>query len=168
MVVKKKKKIDNPKTETTTRSKYCWEEYRHIGTWKLIPYNEATVERLATAFIEWARETDKTAIEFFWLDQGISGTTFKNMRNRHPVLEDAYNFVRELMAAKREELVHKGQADRHVIGWRQPAYSKEVKEVEEWRSSLKSQQAEAGAGGTQYVVLRDVPTSEDVPEREDK
>lgn len=158
--VTKKKPHHNVKVNKS--AKKWWVEHRHIGSWRLKPYSKEGVRRLATRLVEWAKNSPYIYLERFWLEMGISTSSFQNLRKKSPELEEAYLFAREWMGMKREERIHNKEADRETIGWRQPVYSQEVKEVAEWRSSLREKEKEAGAGN--YVIeMKTVPNSEIVP-----
>jgi len=156
------KKISNPSKIIDKAAKRKWDSYKHIGSWKMTPYSMEGIKRLATEFIDWVQTSKFLYLERFWLERGIGTKTMQDMRARCPELEAAYAFGKEWMAMKREEAIHAKEADRETIGWRQPAYSYEVREVGEWKSSLRQKEAEKGSGNI-TVQMERYPDSPDVP-----
>ena len=159
---KNKKKIPyTSKTPKKAASRYTGnEDY----SWRVIPYTDAMIEDLAIELEDWAQMTTSLYINTFYLTRKkkMARCSFHNLRKRSTALQSAYDFALEMIGIRREEAIHKGEADRHTISWRQTVYSDEVKDVEAWRSGLKEGENKAGAGN--YTIeVQPVPTSEMVP-----
>lgn len=172
---KQAKKTTKPSTKKLTREKKLidpkraqwWEEYREMGTWRKKPYSAETLERLASELIKWVRETDRLYIERFYLEMNISSETWTKFLKRSEVLKKAYEQAKQIMAIKREEAAHDRKADRSVLEWRQMFYSPQYKEFMEWKSGLRQQEQKAGAS-SYTIEMSPVPTSDDVPPKEEE
>jgi len=131
-----------------------------------IPYSDEALEKMAQELEEWATVTNEIYINKFWLAKKMTRNSFHHLVGRSERLGAAYDYAKEMIAVKREEKIHKGEADRQTISWRQPIYSDEIKEIEEWLSNLKEKENKAGAGN--FVVEQSpVPSSDMVPHKKE-
>lgn len=132
-------KKTNPSTPTQSKTKDRWEEYRQVGSWKMVPYNDAALERLANEIYEWAsKDEDALVLEEFYLKRGISCSTWIRFKERSPALKEAHNHALRLIGIRREKGAIKSKMDFRAIASTQPRYSKTARQVEEWRANLRA------------------------------
>jgi len=147
------------------KRKYAKSNLNEGFSWKEKPICKAALDKLAQELKEWVIATHEIYLNRFWLAKGMTRDSFDGMLDRSDNLRQAYKFAKEMMGIKREEKIHRGEADRQTIAWRQPVYSQEVKEVEQWRSTLKEKEAKAGASNF-IIEETPIPNSDIVPPKQ--
>lgn len=131
--------------------KFVFEEYTNLLTLQKIPINNVWIEALAKELTNWAFQT-KTAIRFdeFLHGKGMIRNEFMRLKNKSPLLGQAYEFALACIAKNRE----KGGAS-HEMNWTalastQSHYCRIFKEEAQWRARLKDSDTDSG---TKLVIM---------------
>jgi len=135
-----------------------------MGSWKMKPYCDETLTRLAGEMIDWAtNDDDALVLEEFYLMRGISCSVWQKMKKRSQDIEEAHEMAKVLIGMRREKGTIKGKYSDTAVNRTQPAYSPRLREVEEWRSSLKQKETVTARGQIIWVDGGTYPNCPEVP-----
>jgi hypothetical protein len=101
----------------------------------------------------------------FRMRRGISIKTWNLWLRESVDLKEAEKEVLEIIAVRRELGAIENKYNAHIIGRSMPIYSKDWKELEEWRSTLNKKNEAAESTQRIQVILEQYPNSSLVPEK---
>lgn len=165
-VAKKKTNIEYS-NGTNTLTKVV-DEYMDMFSFRKCPVSEAFLDHLATELVDWAKNDDKAikVTQFLGL-KGIHSKTFDRWRDRHPKMQDAYEYALMVIGDRRESGAIYKKFDASIVSFTMPHYDKDWVKQHEWRAKLK--ETEQQSNETRIVVLEKYPDSPMVPKKkEDK
>jgi len=162
--MKRKTSHNSIKKDSVSKKGYVFfDDYTDLFTFKKVPISEAYIDRLATELLDWALNNDDALkMSQFYLGKGISYHSFSRWLKRSKNLEEAHNSALKLLGNRREIGAIKKKYDTSMIATMMPKYDEDWKEVIEWRSKLKEQEA---SNETKIVVIEKAPNSNIVPEK---
>jgi len=139
------------------------EEYAAMGIFRMVPVHKAYLERFKIEMIEWFEQQEDVLIfEEFLRYKRLSRVCMANFMSRDKELEIAREYVRMLLAIRRERGGLTKKLDPGMIERSMPMYSEEWKDLQIWRSQLKAEQeiALATATGPKIVIMEKFPEIE--------
>ncbi len=136
------------KKPTTKRSKSerapsAWfDEYKDLFSFKIVPINEAFIERFASDMLQWATSEDKSLnnlkITQFPRSKKVPMQTFYDWVNKHPIIKEAYLESMAAIGDRREIGGMTREYDSSMIKSTMHLYDSKWKESEEWRAKIKA------------------------------
>lgn len=160
--MKGKPKIATKKAKTTNNSiskdkvtKTCtpWiEDYLNVRSMRMHPVTQAFIEDLCKELVAWALDDElkrfkqPLMIAQFYTRHGIPRRTFYKWCKDFPQLDEAYEFAKEVMAARRETGAIIKEYDTSTIAFMQPHYSPEWKDMLEYKAELKAKHESQSQG----------------------
>ena len=119
--------------------KQFYEEYYDLFTFKIKPIHEDYVLLMAHELRKFGDHEDTYRIGDYYLSKGIGKTDFYRLVDKHRCLREARDYTKERIASRRElgalfNKLNAGVAMRYL-----PMYDQDIKEIENWRSSLNTQ-----------------------------
>lgn len=164
-------KNNNHTTRTkkpTKKVKFKRKPSPQFGMWREWPLTKASVQRLADALVEWARKDDSLTLQQFWVERNITPKVYYDYKKKHECLQDAHEYAHACLGARREVGGLKRELDPGLVSRSMPIYSKEWKELEEWRNELKKKNEDKSIGTERIVVIERSPDSPLVKEKNEK
>ena len=144
------------------------EYYRDMFTMKLQPVSVDYLLKFALEWVEWVMANDWVITLTAYINtKGVHKNTVDRWIVRCPELKEASDFVRQIIAERRDFGAATRKYSDSWIKHTHPLYDPEFKQLEEWRSSMKEKIAGAG-GGKIVVEMSKSPNSDLVPERKIK
>lgn len=137
-----KKPHPNTKRKTEANKVRTWWEYRHQGTWKMRPYTQESLIRLAQDLKEWADKETSLRINDFYNFHGIHAKVFYEMLAKCIELEEAHDYAMERIASRREIGSMTRKYDTTTI-FKTQAYYDSIYRQEQERSARLKLEAEA-------------------------
>lgn len=134
------------------------------------PLTEAVAIRLAHEILEWSINNSKAfKIRQFCTEKRLSRHTFKDLRDRFPVLQRAVEEAKDIIGDRREIGALEGNLNVGMVMYKMPFYDKDWRDMAEWRASLqaKSQAAATQESKTVFVAIPKDEESDLVPEPQD-
>lgn len=109
------------------------------------------IKKLGLELIQWSKENPKAyKVSPFFKNKGINYTTTQRWRDRFPEFQDAYDFAKEIIGDRREELMFEGKLREKPIMFGQGQFCPEWKKQEtENREALKDD----GNEGTKFIIM---------------
>ncbi len=122
------------------KTKYRFDEYLDMRTWKKTPVTDAWKDKLAEELYNWAKD-DPEAFKMtqFYLHRGISSTDFMRWVETHEKLKIAHDAALQMIGDRREIGAAKNKLNTAIVLSSMPRYDKGWKELSEWRAALKAQ-----------------------------
>lgn len=128
------------------------------------PMPEAIIRRIIDEMIEFAERPTTLTAKQFWNEKKINSRYYHLWKEKHPDLEQAYNYLLAKIAERRDLGAITRQYDGNYIKDSQPIYDPEYKALLEWKASLAKKEEGAGQGNI-TVVLEQFPESRLVPKK---
>lgn len=141
------------------------EYYRDMFTFQLVPVSEKYLLRIAEEWVNYTLENEEILTKNSYLNKKrlLRGTVDRWM-DRCPELKEAFGFVTQILAERREQGATKGKLSESWVKYSHVLYDNEYRDLETWRNSLKEKIA--GAGSTNVVVeMKKFPETDVVPAR---
>ncbi len=130
-----------PKYEALTKEVKYDGDYMNWKTQRRDPVTLQMIERLALEIVDWALNTkDALLLKEFLHAKGVGSNSWYEWYEKYPLLKEAHANALDILNSRREKLAYERKLDTSAVRWSMPLYSKEFKELEEWRSKLKSEQ----------------------------
>lgn len=131
----KGKKV-KPKKENL--SKYVYDDYLCIRSFKRKPVGDRFIEILATDLVEWAtQDEDALKLTQFIISRGIAIQDFYRWLHKHQILKEAHATAMLALGNRREIGALTKKYDASMVKSIMPVYDPEWRKEEEWRQSLK-------------------------------
>ncbi len=141
------------------------EYYTDMYTFQMKPIPEGYFVRIAEEWIDYVKNTpDVLLMSEYRIEKGISQDTFEDWVRKSPTLKEARDFVRGILALRREKGAIARKYDAGMICKVQHLYDIDWKQSEEWRASMK-EKIEGPSGSNITVVMERFPNSPLVPEK---
>lgn len=142
-------------------------DYLDTFTFKMKPISIPAIERLAMELSNWAINNEEAIkLSQFYLKKGINPADFFRWMEWCPELKLAHDLALTALGNRRELAGLTKKFDSGMVSFTMPFYDEQWRKNIEWRSHLKSKEAEqAGSNGPQIVVLERYPDSELVPKK---
>lgn len=128
-----------------------------VYAWRAIPVSKAMVNAMCDELPGWPLKnpTAKTIREFY-LSKGISRTTFRELRERHPRLKEAYDIAMGRIGERLWGRAVDKDAEWNAVKWMLHNYDQEFDEANKYHARLKAEAdaaIEKGTGNKEYIVI---------------
>lgn len=158
----KKDKVTNVAKPIKTMEE---EFYRDMWSFQVMPVPPSYMEHLAQEWVHYVKNNpDVLLMSQYHEEKGISVSQWDRWVNKNPTLQEAREFVKRMIATRRELGGLMKKYDTGMICKVQQNYDKSWRESEEWRASLR-EKVEGSASGNITVVMERFPNSPLVPEK---
>jgi hypothetical protein len=143
------------------KTKFRYDEYSNMRTWKMTPISNATKDALAAELYDWALN-DENAFKLsqFYTERGISYNDFSRWLTQHERLKQAHDAAKILIGNRREIGALKNKLNAGVVVPSMPKYDKDWKDLAEWRASMKAE-AQSDGNNTVKVVIENFNEKEE-------
>lgn len=160
------KKINNKQKECQ-EPKFVFDEYRNLNSYRKMPINNIWLDRLAKDLCNWVK-TDITAVNFgpFLLEKGLLQNEFKRLRDKHPALQQAYEFALQIIGSRRDAGATERKYDGSYVRHTMPLFDKEHKELYQWWAKIKADEEEAKKNIT--VIMQPFSDTEMVTKKKEE
>jgi hypothetical protein len=125
------------------------------------PVTEELLELIAQKLIQWVEDEENISLTNFKRELGMRDKDYAVWLERSEKLKEAHGWAKMILGARREEQACKRQLDASMIKHTLYQYAPEYKEAAEYHSKLNRSQAEGVSGGTTFVVIPKIETSEE-------
>jgi hypothetical protein len=157
---KKHIKSDRPPLKTFEE-----EFYMDMYTFKMCPVPADYKKKCATEWVVMARDEEVLFLDEYRIKKGIPKTTFDRWIASCVELQEAKEFVRDIIAMRREEGALKNKYNVGMVMRIQHMYCDNWKKSEEWRAALRTKQEGVSNPQRIQVVLEPYPDSPLVPSK---
>jgi len=139
-----KKKKNQPSTTKTEDRAKVFEIASKISIFRDRPISLQRIDELAVELFDWAvNDPDALILSEFFDIKGISPTYIARWKKRSPILKESCEIAKAVIANRREKGAIKRKFDSNFIYRTMPLYRKSFKELEKWRSSLRTKENDA-------------------------
>jgi len=157
-------------TSAKSKDKEKWvhfDDYLNVNDGRRHPISEQGLSRLGEQLIEWSRSEDALVLEDFFRERGIHDTTYRQWKERNTLFRLRYETARGNLGSRREKgAINRTYSERLIMNT-MPRFDPAWKELEEWRSSLRSKEQAAGKADVK-VVMEKFPSTDLVKEKHEK
>lgn len=121
-------------------TEWPWEDYFCNIAFKMKPINAASLERLALAWAEAARNDPKyiNIWQYPVVTMGMHEGTVRRWMEKNEQVKHAHSYVQNLCKIRRDNGAATRELDAGWVGKTMPLYSDEYKQLEEWRAGLSA------------------------------
>lgn len=145
-----------------------WDDYFNTNLYTYVPISEEGLEILGREFLSWARsDEDALIMEDFFNERGVPDTTLRKWLERSKKFQAVYDAGKRFISSRREKGGLRRGLSEGMITRSMPKYDLTWKELEEWRSSLRTKEQAAGKGDIK-VFMEAYPKTDIVPEKKDE
>lgn len=103
MPKKSNKNTQNTSNELGLSKTRSWMDFLDVSTLNAYPGRTEWRKRLIFSMLEWAQAADALEIKRFCVDFKIPYTTLQKWRNKYEEIEEAYSFMKMIIALNRRE-----------------------------------------------------------------
>ena len=155
-------------TNTGKEKKKTWshfDDYFNTTLYAYVPISEHGLEILGVEFVNWARDDeDALIIEDFFNLRGVPDRALRKWLERSEKFQMIYESGKRFISSRREKgALRRGLAEGMVMR-SMPKFDRSWKELEEWRSGLRTKEQAAGKGDIK-VIMESFPSTNIVPEK---
>ena len=111
-----------------------------IFTLREKPINDASLDQLAMRMIKWVLTNEQIIIDDFLQLEGTDYKSLKQLRDRYPKLEKAYQYTKMCIGNKREKEGLYNKMNASMVMHSMPNYSQRWANLAEWRASLNTKE----------------------------
>jgi hypothetical protein len=154
------------KTEKVTKWVYL-DEYIDFFHGKRKAISEKGLDALGQELLEYAQDEDSLVLGDFFFDKGIPETSYRQWLAKNELFNLRYQAAKKKIGSRRERGALEREFAEKTALTSMAIYDSEWKEIEKWRSSLRSKEQAAGKADFQ-VVMEKFPSTDIVKERNEK
>ena len=85
--------------------KTWWGDVKSLMGWKGAQFTPAEIDALSERLLEWGHEKDSLSFQQFYENHGIPRQSLEAIRAKNPQVEEAYQFVKEMIGWRRMKLM---------------------------------------------------------------
>ena len=155
----KKKPTKSENAIKTFEQEYYWDMF----SLRQSPVSREYILKFSLEWVDYVCDTEKviTVLAYLNLKRLHEGTVYR-WKDRHVELQEAFSFVKQVCADRRDFGAATRQLDAGWIKHTQPLYHTDFKALELWRNEMKEKIASAG---NFIVEMNKMPETDIVPRR---
>lgn len=131
-----------------------------------IPYSTRTLSDMAIELADWAlNDPDALVLSEFWIKKGVGHRQWELWLEQSEELRETYALAKAAVGIRREKGGIRKKFSESMVHHSMAMYSPEWKGYAEWRAQLKAISNEGQNHGPTFILLKDMPVSDLVPDR---
>lgn len=126
-------------------------DYRNINSAETVIATEAFIEGVGKNLLDWANQDSSLVHSDFLTSRGIPRRTYYDWVDKFPFFKDCHDSAKSIIGSRREIGAIDRRFNENVVSRMAGFYSQDWKDMEEWRSKMKTEQA-ASTQPTQIIL----------------